>query len=45
VKPLFDGIACTGGRRVSDTEISPRMLPKRSFLPGKWNRGELQKKF
>lgn len=45
VKPFFDGIAFTGGKRENDTDITPRMLPKRSFLTGKWKRGELQKRF
>jgi len=41
VKPFFDGIAFTGGKRENDTDITP----KRSFLAGKWKRGELQKRF
>jgi len=45
VKPFFDGIAFTGGKRENDTDITPRMLPKRSFLAGKLKRGELQKRF
>jgi len=45
VKPLFDGIAFTDGKRSCDTDITTTMLPKSSFLTGKWERGELQKKF
>lgn len=31
--------------RDNERDITPRMLPKRSFLAGKWKRGELQKRF
>lgn len=32
------------GEEENDSDITPRMLPKRSFLAGKWKRGELQKR-